>query len=785
MQPRSHSIHPLRLHPSLRVALVAFFALSTTLLAQSDNGELHVSLIDDSGLAIPGEVQVTSASNGFDRTLRASSDGIVTFKRLPHGLYTVAAKEPGFAPYSKQIQISSQVPVTLKIILEVATVTSSAQVVADASLVDPHPTGSVTRVTQDTIEHRVTSLPGRSLVDLVNNEPGWLYEGSAVLHPRGSEYSTQFVLDGVPLTDNRSPSFGLEIEADNLESISIYTAGFPAEYGRKLGGVVDLNTTKDVRDGFHGEVVASGGSFDTAAGYALGQYHWGQNTLELSTDASRTDRYLNPPVVQNYTNSGTTNDYSARYERDLGQHDRISFLLRHGLSRFEIPNEQVQEAAGQRQDRSIFETLGIVSYEHVFAPDLLADFRGMVRDDYQNFWSNSLSTPIIAFQNNGFTEGYLKGTVSLDKKNNNWKAGFEVDSTLIHESFSDIITDPSQFEPGTPPTFQFKSSKWDLEQSAFVQDQIALGNWTINAGLRWDHYQLLVNQNAVSPRLSVARYIKSADMVFHASYDRVFQTPFFENILLSSSAEVTSLNPNFLRLPVRPSIGNYYEAGFTKGFARKLRLNVNGFDRHMNNFLDDDQLLNTAVSFPITFDKAHLYGAEAKLDLIRWARFNGFLSYSYLVGSAYFPVTGGLFLGQDAANALSGVGRFWVSQDQRNTVRTRFRYDISKRWWAAAGAEYGSGLPVAFVGTESEAIAQYGQQVVDRVNFARGRVKPSLSIDASLGVDLIAKEQYLWRLQFDALNLNNRLNLIDFAGLFSGNAITPPRSYSLRMSFKF
>ncbi len=65
----------------------------------------------------------------------------------------------------------------------------------------------------------------------MNSQPGWLYEGNAVLHPRGSENQTQFVIDGIPLTDNRSPSFGPEIEANDLESMSIYTAGFPQNTG--------------------------------------------------------------------------------------------------------------------------------------------------------------------------------------------------------------------------------------------------------------------------------------------------------------------------------------------------------------------------------------------------------------------------------------------------------------------------------------------------------------------------------------------------------------------------
>jgi len=286
--------------------------------------------------------------------------------------------------------------------------------------------------------------------------------------------------------------------------------------------------------------------------------------------------------------------------------------------------------------------------------------------------------------------------------------------------------------------------------------------------------------------LSVARYFPKLGMVAHVSYDRIFQTPSFENILLSSSSAVTSLNPLVLRLPVLPSHGNYYEVGLTKEFFGQVRLDANVFDRRVNNFADDDQLLSTAVSFPIAFAKAYIYGAEGKLEVPHWKHFNGYVSYSYIVGSAYLPVTGGLFLGDDATNALGQTaGRFWDSQDQRNTVRTRLRYEFTKRIWGGIGAEYGSGLPFEFAGDEALALAQYGQAVVNRVDFNNGRVRPSLSIDASLGADLWKTEKLNVRMQFDATNLNNRLNVIDFAGLFSGNAIGPSRSYNVRLQTNF
>ena len=83
--------------------------------------------------------------------------------------------------------------------------------------------------------------------------------------------------------------------------MSIYTAGIPAEYGRKMGGVVEVNTVQDAQPGLHGELVLSGGSFDTAGAFAKAQYGWGKNTLGGSASGSMTDHYLNPVVPQNFS----------------------------------------------------------------------------------------------------------------------------------------------------------------------------------------------------------------------------------------------------------------------------------------------------------------------------------------------------------------------------------------------------------------------------------------------------------------------------------------------------
>jgi len=774
--------------------LALFFFFSVPALGQTNQGELHFHVTDPSGFGVRTLVTISSEANQYSRSLATDEHGDLTVQRLPYGVYEVEVKQPGFADWSATIDVRSSVPADSLIRLKVAATRESLNVSAPENLVNPEQAGSTNQIGSETLKHRLSSIPGRSLQDLVNSQPGWLYEGNAVLHPRGSEYQTQFVVDGIPLTDNRSPSFGPEIEADDLESVTVYTAGFPAEYGRKMGGVVEVNTLEDVQPGYHGQVVLSGGSFDSAGAFGRLQAAIGKNIFSASASGDMTSHYLNPVVLENYTNKGTIGDFSAGYERDLSPKDRIRFTIRREFSRYLLPNEHVQEEAGQIQNADNFETMGIASYQHTFSSNAVADLRGMVRDNSNDFYSNPQSDPIILFQHNWFREGYFRGTMTINRGRHELKFGVESDNTFLNENFSYFIPANylDQFDDGTPQTFNFAANRPDLEQSAFVQDQIRMGNWTANLGLRWDHYQLMLNRHAVDPRVAISRYFPSADLVVHVSYDRVFQTPSFENILLSSIAG-QELNPlSNLQYAVEPSEGNYYEIGLTKAFFQNVKFDANYFRRDVSNYADDNQIQNTTISFPIAFDHSIIYGAEAKIELPNWSRFSGFLSYTYTLGNAWFPVSGGLFLGNDA-QGIPTSGHFPDSQDQRHTLRGRLRYQVKPRYWIAAGVQYDTGLPFDFQCDPSLTLPQciagqaqiYGQQVIDRINFDRGRILPAFQVNASAGAELYRSEHVATQFQIDGQNLTNIVNVIDFGGLFSGNAIGPSRSVMMRLTTNF
>jgi hypothetical protein len=799
------------------------------MLSQSTTGELRLTVTDPTGSALVSTVELVSQGNEFRNTFTSDDQGNVDAKRLPYGIYQIQIQAKGFAEDSESVEIRSAIPLDRAIRLKLGSVSASVKVSASDTLIDPYRSGSINVLGPETIENRLTALPGRSMQDLVNSEPGWLYEGNAVLHPRGSEYQTQFVVDGIPLTDNRSPSFGPEpAEADDVESLEIYTAGIPAEYGRKMGGVVEINTLKSSDPGFNGELTLFGGTYAMGAINTQDQYTWKRNTLGVSGSGNMTGHYLNPVVPENYTNNGTTGNFSTNYERDLTEKDRLTLIARHELARYEIPNELVQQngallpnsnntvgcppvpvadepsdcvfiPGGQLQTGDNFETMGSASYQHIFSADTIGWLRFMARDNSTDFYSNPASWPLIATQHNDFKEIYFNGSGAIHHGRNEWKAGIESDAILLHENTSYVMPDCANLlDPQCPitlgifdtgaTTFAFTGARPDLEQSAYIQDLIRLGNWTVNAGLRWDHYQLLLNQNTVSPRVAMSRYFPTLGLNLHGSYDRIFQTPSFENILLSSSPAAESLDTRVpaVQLPVQPSHGSYYELGLTKAIVSRLRLDANMFRRDVNNYADDSQLLSTGISFPIAFRKAILYGAEGKLEVQNWRGFSGIASYSYIVGNAFNPVTGGLFLGDDASAALTQTtGRSPDSQDQRQTIRARVRYQVAPRLWLALGSDYNSGLPFQPDLTPQQYATEYGQVVINHLNFNRDRIRPYLTENVSVGADLFQREKSSVRFQADAANLSNTLEVIDFGGLFSGNAIGPARQYTFRLVTSF
>lgn len=776
---------------ALLTLILALLLFPSILAAQRERGELRLEIRDSQGAAAAGTGYLVSELNQIRREFKVGADGRSALQGLPFGQYHLIVQSSGFAEWSGLVEIRSEVPTSVSITLGVAPVKTEVQVSDSATLVDPSRIGVTYAIGKSSIEEQIPAQAGRSLTDLVEDQPGWIYEANGVLHPRGSEYAVQYVFDGLPLTQNRSPAFAPALDPDDVESMRVLTASFPAEYGRKLGGVIEVTTEKNTPRGFHGDFNMEGGSFSSANGSAQLSYAREKDRFSMTGQGFRTARYLDPPVLENFTNQANANGFSAAYERDFSERDRLRVGVSHNTVRYLVPNELIQQDALQRQDVSNVETSGQIYFQHIISTNLLFSASASVRDSRATLSSNAASTPVVVAQNRGYREGYVRADVAGHRGHHDWKAGADSIVSPVHEALTYHITDPTQFDSGTLGDFTFPYQRaWDIEQSSYIQDAYHRGNWNISAGLRFDHYKLAVDENALSPRFGISRFIPRWNLLLHASYDRVFQTPAVENLLLASSPNLDVVSREVLRLPVRPARANYYEGGFTKAIAGKLRIEANVFRRDFHNYSDDDVLLDTGVSFPIAFARARIFGEELSLQVPNWWHFSGFVSYANQSGYGQGPVTGGLFIGDDASSALTDTSRFAVSQDQRNTLRSRVRFQSSKRTWLALSSEYGSGLPVEFDGGVDKdfldfLLTQYGPAIIGKVNFDKGRVRPNFSLGAAAGWNVYRKEQRSVLVQIQGANLTDRVNVLNFASLFSGTAVAAPRSVAARLHFSF
>ncbi len=496
----------------MRAALGVIVALATVGLcsANSMDGDLTVSVRDAAGLPISqAEVSLLSRATSFSANSVTDDQGVARFRRIALGPYGVEIAADGFSPLTETLDVPSELPVRRQFTLSVEPLPQTITIEEAAPLLDGADPVIALRAGRQRLDETAFQTIGRSVISQVTDMPGWLLEANAVLHPRGSEYDTQYVIDGVPVYDNRSIGFAPAFEVDEFEAVQVSVAGVPAEFGRRLGGVVELFPRRANGRGHHPEVVAQGGSFHTLHGTASDHYQGDSIAYSLGVRGGRTDRYLDPPSLDNFTNAGTQAGVFGRFEQDVTSKDRLSLFARSNRVSFLVPNDLEQQLAGQRQDRRSIESTGQAHYQRVLSPSWLASVRGMARDVDARLWSNELATPIYVNQDRGMREGVLSGQLVWQGESHTVKFGGDYRTANVREYFE-------LAEPDELPSLDliFDERMRSHESSVFIQDEIRWGAFSLNAGLRLDRYSFLVSDHAVSPRVAASYYWDAADVLF-------------------------------------------------------------------------------------------------------------------------------------------------------------------------------------------------------------------------------------------------------------------------------
>lgn len=795
--------------PALLILASALVSFSAS--AQTRIGTIQGTVKDPNGALVSGAtVTITQTVTGYQQTTQTDAQGSFRLVNIPFNSYAMRVAAEGFQAKEEHVDLESAVPSNLEIRLAVGAATETVTVEADGDHAEHDKISTDTDISQSLIEHQAGAAPSRGIEAIVASAPGLAPDDNGRLHPRGSESQIQYVVDGVPITDNLSAIFSTSLDARTLRTVEVMTGGIPAEFGDKLGAVVNVNTRSGLETPTQGGLTFSGGSFSTGEVGADFSTRTGKFGFLTNLTATTTQRFLDPATVENFHNFGRTGKGFFRLDYQFDQNSSLRGTFLFGGSNFQIPNRIEQELAGQDQRQRLRNSSQFITYEHIFSSNALGQFSFYNRYNTARLTSNPQSTPVVAAQDRTLQNTGGLASVSLIHGSHNIKFGGQVTWTPVREHFSFYTTEPfddlvdengvtvpnpvNSFTEANP--FLFDGSRTGRMLSLYVQDQFtAFRNFTLSVGLRYDHYKLIISEGGLSPRIAIGYYIPRTQTMVRASYNRFFQPPPAENLLLASSSEAAALSPLAVLQgqsgvrPILPDKQNVFEVGVQQQLSRYLRLNMMTYQKRIENFGDKDQFFDTGIIFPISISSGRVTGEEVRLETIDLRGFRGFLSYANARAYGVTPINGGLFLGE-AVESLEEPGLIFANDhDQRTSLQFHMSYTHRRSGiYAIFGGRYDSGYPVDVEPgtTLADFTAQgFDPRLYNEIDFQRGRVRPRTILDFSIGVDLLRKERAAVNLQFDIQNLTNELFLYNFESVFSGTHVGPPRRLSGRLALRF
>src|SRR5262249_13994128 len=502
-------------------------------------------------------------------------------------------------------------------------------------------------------------------------------------------------------------TFATALDTENLRSTQVITGNIPAEFGDKTAAVVNLRSKSGLDGPWRGSLAFSAGSFHSRGADAELGGQFKKLGLFLTGDVSGSQRFLDPPEIENFHNRGGLAHVFARFDLLATSVDMVRMTVSTNGTDFQVPNLLEQQLDGQQQRQELRDDFEALNWNHAFSPTTVSDFTVFRRSSSARLLDpHQTGSPFFLQQaRRQRTEG-LRATLIAEKGFYALKAGIESYRLPLMETFSIATTDPAGIDPDEPIVgftlsnpFVSASTRNGNREAAYIQYHVRLKeNLTIDAGLRFDHYDLLIQENAVSPRVGAAYHFPRSGTTVRASYNRFFQTPPIENLLLSSSrraATLSSVNPDSVS-PVPAEHQNAYEFGVVQEIGKYVRLNVMRYVKNIRGFSDDQQLFATAIVFPVAIRGADIRGSEVRLDLMPLRGWLTHASYANARATATGPLTGGLFLGHEE-DALLGRGtRFAADQDERNELQFGVTYNHHSGAWFTFTGRYDSGIPTEF-----------------------------------------------------------------------------------------
>jgi hypothetical protein len=803
---------------TLSLLLIAAVLVPSSLFAASA-GIVRGKIFGPDNKPLAGVVvQLRNDITGFKQDAATSADGTFVFNNVPYNPYELHVDVQGFQAAHASVDVHSPVPIDEPITLKISGVSESISVTAEPSSTQLETDNSQSHIDIDKsyIAKAPAAVASRAMEQLVTSTPGFAKDENGRFHFQGAHSQSEYVVDGQTISDQTGVTFSNSIDPGIAQGIEIIYGNVPAEFGEKVGAVINLTTKSGLGAGDpKTEVFVGGSKFATAeAGASVGggSQNFG---YFASVNGSKSDRFLDPVNFDNLHNHGDTTRGFLRLDTqapDSKSSFRITALL--GQTHRDVPNTFTQEAAGQNERvRSADENFNL-GWQSILSPTSVLELVGFGRFSKFKLDGTAQDTPVVVASDRTLNNFGIAPAFNWTNANNEVKIGLNLKRYPIRETFSFGITDPRLNDPGVPDAYNPNLAAYDLTRgghlftfndrrtgsynAAYVQDNIKFNNLTANLGVRYDKNSLPLSESAVQPRLGVAYFIPSSKTVFRASYNKVLYTPEYENILFGSSAAAAALAPPAVQesqalgggdLLVHSERQNAITVGVQQALGSRIRFDADYWRRRSRFAGDQSQFQNTGIVFPLAFKAGHLDGWDMRLDLAKTAGFRGFLSLGHTHAEYVPPLTGGLFLDTEAVDSLA-AGPFLIDHDQKLQAQGALSYDFgSSGIWMATNVRYDSGLVTgadvaSLLADPDNSFAAPFITENSGTDLDPNRVKPRTILDFSLGADLIQYHLPL-SIQADLLNATNKKGVYNILSTFGGTHVIPPRMLAMRLRYTF
>lgn len=779
----------MRKHAISALVILAAFIIPTLAHAQSETG-VRGQITAGANRSALSDARLALQEDGREEPVLATTDdsGAFGFSGLRPGTYTLTAEHDGFVTRTVRFVLKPRELKTVDLTLAIRPVQERVEVSAPVTLASTFSPSST--VVSTALLDTLPAAQRMSLPDaVVVAAPGMIRGHDDFVHVRGQELALNPLINGVSFWENSHAVFSGGVSPDVVDTANVMTGGFPAEYGNRFGGVVDIVTKSGFAMDRHGSVGVNAGEArrnnvsGEFGGHAakLGYYGFGS--------AFESDRFLSPPDPVAIHDHGHGNRGFFQLDAAPTATDLFRVTLMGDATDFDIPvtptDEDLRPAAKAREETR--QQTAIIGWNRMFSSNAFLHTSFYQRWSRVRLFPSSGPLTAIADTDRRLLTFGAKTDLTLSMSNHTIKTGVDLvrlrpDEHLSYDgtgyrALTHLLELPHVHV--VPVSFDRETSGGEV--SLYVQDAMRLSDGvTADVGVRVDHYGLVITSTHASPRVNLAYRVGPAGTVAHVSYNRFFVPPPIENVLSSSAGLTRNIREIGVAFPpLPPTVENQFEIGVTQPFRDGVQVGMTTYYRRGRDEVHTTIWPDARIYSYASFDRSTAYGLETRIDApIKRLGVSGYLNYA--LGRVYFygPVTGGFIT---EPHHIEETGRFLAPMDQTHTVTGGVTYRHAKTGvWVGAAVEFGSGTPLK---TEDEHEAGGAAMEV-----SSARVPGHFAANLSVGADIWHTNNNKGTrigVRLNVENLTNNLYKVAQESVFTPGQFSIPRLISGGLTVRF